>query len=92
MTKKETTEARMKNLETELAKLKSRLFDIDAETDRKLNEVVSKLNQVSIVVDYHAHPMMSGRAIFLEAEYRASVEAAQQQQPAPPVKEEIEEE
>lgn len=89
-----STKKELKELKAELMEVKSKLFDLDKEFDKKLEVVVNQLNQVSVVLDFHAHPstQMSGRPMFLQEQYEAFMQQQQQQTPAPVSDEEEEEE
>ena len=81
MSEKKSLEKRVKALEAELDKLKGKMFDLDSDVDNRISTIFNQLNQVTAVLDFHAHPitLMSSRPIFLEEQYRAAVEDAQAQ-------------
>ena len=89
MPKDKTTANKIKDLETSVEGLKSAMFDL---TTRN-NETIKRLNELSAVFDYHAHPtvLTSQRPFFLEEQYRAAMQEQEakanpaQQPETPPI-------
>ena len=81
MSEKKSLEKQVKALQAEVDKLKGKLFDMNTDIDARLNGFLNQLNQVTAVLDFHAHPttLMSTRPIFLEEQYKTAVENAQAQ-------------
>jgi hypothetical protein len=93
MTKDKTTASRIKELESAIEGLKSKMFDMTT----RIEEAIKEHNKLSVVFDYHAHPtvLTSQRPFFLEEQYLATLkkqQEAQGQPVQPPVPQPIPEE
>ena len=72
------TKKSINDTENEITNLKSKMYDLST----RIDEVINRLNEISIVFDYHAHPilLMSEKPQFLKHQYEEAIKQQQQQQ------------